>query len=335
MASTKRLGALATHRHNRRDSGIYSESWQLEASEPLEHHDRCVEVDSANDNEIMLERKENEDNTITTEISGEDASSTETLNEASKLANLPDIIDEQECLLSSSENDNVLDKIPFTNGLFVGKGQQNDCFLENSANREHSSNKLSKSLTNQSLDTHKTSYGLKNERPSREAPNNHIDVHVINRCDALINQLQDVTQKYFKLEKCYQKVLKVCYLMVVVNGILLFCVITLVPLLFVLSRGSNTGSRDGNGGKGNALSTESQYKICFDCSDLKQGTSFCLETLSGVTQRDGKCCFRSITSVIRSQSRVCILKGVALLLYVNVFSLNGFCAFVILLYYRP
>ena len=302
MASTHRNCFVGTHGQNHRDSGIYSESWQSEASEPLKHHDRCVEVDSRDDKAKLFGRIENEGTIITSEIS-EDVSSTETLDKFSRPANLHVNSAEQERLLSSSEYDNATNTIPCTGGLFVTKVQQNDHFLDHNVKREHSGYKLHKSL----IDNQTIFCAIENERPCEEVANNHTNVDVINRCDALINQLQDVTQKYFKLERCYEKVKKICYLMVVVNGILLLSAVTIVPLLFVLPRGSNEGSRGGINGQGNALSSDSQYQICFDCSDLNQRTSFSLETLTGASQRDGKCCFRSIMSVIRSQSRVCVL----------------------------
>ena len=322
MTSTKRfqIGVLATHGQNRRDSGIYSESWQSEASEPLKRPDRGAEVDSRYGKGKPVSRIENERTIITSEI-GEVASTTEKqLDEFSRPANLYVDIEEQERLLSSSEYDKVSDKNNCTCELFVNNGKQKDCLPDYNDKCEHSGYKLHKPRT----DTRNIYCALENKCPCRAVPNNHTDIDVVNRCDALINKLQDVSQKYFKLERSYQNVKKLCYLMVIVNGVLLLCVITIVPLLFVLSRGSNERSRGENNDQRNAMSPDSEYQICFDCSDLNQGTSFSLETLTGVSQRDGSCCFRSIMSVIRSQSRVCIFVKycATFLLYVNVFSIE-------------
>ena len=287
MASTKRAYLLETHEHNHRDSGNYSESCKSEISESQPHYSRTAEVESQNNKENALRRIESKGNN-TPSINTED----KTVDRYSKTSALSAKSDEQKRLLSISETERDLKtsfpycelfaNIGITNGKFGDRplSYQDSIKLDSSSNLE--------------------------DEGSREALlKNRTGVDVIHRCDTLINQLQDVTQKYFALQRSYQKIKKICHLMIIVNAVLLvLCITTVVPLLVVLSRTSSEASQDRGGGNGNDLAAENKYKICFDCSDLKRGTSFLLETLLDVTEKDGTCCFKSITSVLKSLHRV-------------------------------
>lgn len=143
----------------------------------------------------------------------------------------------------------------------------------------------------------------------KEMTNNRADVAVIKRCDDLINQLQDFTQKYFKLEDLYKKKKRLFYILSVFNCILILICLLFLPLIGLLIRklsGPNDDER---------VLTETdeaeilrnharQYQLCFNCTLLMIGTPFSLGRLLDVSQDHEKCCFKSIISVMKSLSRV-------------------------------
>ena len=294
MASTKRASLLATHKQNCRDSGIYSESCHSELSEKQKRNNRDADVESHENKGKALEGIESNGHITTTNNCGDDATSTDKDDRFKRQSNSDAKSDELKRLLSISETETRL----------IESGLSNDLIASNAENKSgHTFGRPFKYQCPKTLDPPL----YENEESRKALLNNNTDVGVINRCDALINQLQDVTQKYFKLERCYLKVKKICYLMIVVNVVLLvLCITTVVPLLFVLSRTSKEGSQDRDGRDGYALAGENQYQICFACSDLKRGTSLSLETLLDVTEKDETCCFKSITSVVTSLLRVSI-----------------------------
>ena len=150
-------------------------------------------------------------------------------------------------------------------------------------------------------DKFETSVNTEKGRTCREITTGHPDVAIINRCDTLINEIQYDSQKCIKLVEACKKTKTRFHWLVILNCVLLFCLTILESMLLILSRGNESAE---NNKEENILSTDKQFQICFNCSDVKQGTSLSLETLTGIAQKDGNCCFRSIVSVIESQRRV-------------------------------
>ena len=132
---------------------------------------------------------------------------------------------------------------------------------------------------------------------------NKADIEVINRCDCLINQLQDFTQKYRKLADSYRRNRRLFFILAVVNLTLIACVLIFVPVLMFAPRASD--GQSANIFSDTAKSTDvKQNKICFNCSELERESTFSLETVVGVTLINGQCCFKSILSVMQSQNWV-------------------------------
>ena len=284
MASIKRADYLAYMQNsNRRDSGNYSESCY---SEKIENKKRSNTEDVENSKSHEDKEKTLYDivtnGSVATDICGDDVvSKDEASFDAKELERLLPI-----SVTKTSVNRNIAScgvlasddiKTEYARRDFRGTYSQK-------------SSSVLDSPVHEIVGTHQT--------PLKD----HANVDVINRCDDLINKLQEVTQKYFELVKCYQKVKKICYLMIVANGILLICVLALVPLLVFLSNASNGGWQNGNGENEN--NKDNQYQICFACSDLNHGTLFSLENLLDVTVDGESCCFKSIMPVLSSLERV-------------------------------
>ena len=277
MTSIKRASHLALmHKPNRRDSGNYSESCYSEIGE---HRKICkvgdVKVEDNGDiKEITLDETVKNGSVVVEAVIDNDAASTDECDDVAAKS------EDMKCLLSIYESKSCEDRNIAPCGISDAQFKS-----------RHGSHGTDSYISSRTLKS--PSYNIEDNGLLKK----HTDVDAINRCDDLINNLQEVTQKYFELVKCYQKVKKICYLMIGINGILLICVLALVPLLVFLLNASNGGNGENENNKDN------QYQICFACSDLNHGT-FSLENLLDVTVDDESCCFKSIMPVLRSLERV-------------------------------
>lgn len=320
MASTKKQRSFACRQKNRRDSGIYSESGPSEAEVPLKRHDDSLSDNKRNSTFEPYFANGNCIREITqnnTDLGDESSAGKEYIDRDTNLHS-------DETNFADSENDQTLHETsllkPYEHEC---RGQMKKDVMQ-TCNQDTPNNSVESVVSySKKYDERENSIYTKSHiyeyinslrQPSMLSTKscsgqeksflNQADVEVINRCDGLINQLQDSTQKYYKLAYSYRKNRRLFYILAVVNLILIMCVLIFVPLLMFTSRKSDnpTGNGSTNEETGISEATDKQYNICFNCSDLTRDPTFTLETLVEVLQVDGRCCFKSIISVMKSQN---------------------------------
>lgn len=313
MASTKKSCLFVIRHKHRPDSGICSDSGLSEAEVPLRCHD-----DSFSDGASEFKFKP-----CSAQRNGTGAKSHQRNEQSESRSNvdkdtethLPDDVKE----FPDTANEQYYDtnvKLEQYKQDATGKGQHEEMhsvshdsssseqsnFYAKQGDELKNSDTIIKSHIYASIDSLTPYPMLTGSSCNRqEAPGlNTADIEVINRCDGLINQLQDFTQKYNKLADSYRKNRRLFFILAIVNLTLIACVLIFVPILMFAPRGRD--GRYANASSETAASTHvKRHRICFYCSELESDSTFSLETVMGVTLTDGECCFKSILSVMQSQ----------------------------------
>lgn len=305
MASTKNRRLSVSNFKHRRDSGICSDSGQSEAEVPLKCHENSIS-DSVSGTKFKPWCA-NSSCTIAKLHQCYALSRSRSNDDVGTEKRLPDDVNEFPYKYNYQYHDKIAELGQFKqeirslnhdtcrNEQFISHAKQED--------EQKNSGTLIKSHVYESIDS-LTPFSMVSG-PSfnrQEAPGlNKADIEVINRCDGLINQLQDFTQKYRKLADSYRKNRRLFFILAIVNLTLIACVLIFVPVLMFAPRA-------GDGRTSNIVSETAgskhikHHRICFNCSDLERDSTFSPKTVVDVTLTDGECCFKSILSVMQSQT---------------------------------
>ena len=298
MESARRHLSSVCRPKYRRDSGIYTDSVSSEAEVPLQCHDPVfpeIKHDSKSKrwfaSEIRTKAEISQQNEQAVLESGNEhpQNDSNVINHFGK----DSCTQEQEDVLQTCDHD--ISKNKHTLESITSYERQNYRSESNLLSTPHTYQSLN-SLRSPSkeISCHRKKSGL-----------NEADVEVIKRCDDLINHLQDSTRKYHKLTDSYRKNRRLFYILAVVNLILIACVLICVPVLMFTPRKLDPSMFSGSPTENLAVKDlAKQYNICFICSEIGHDPKFSMETIVEVKMENGRCCFRSILSVMKSQTWV-------------------------------
>ena len=118
------------------------------------------------------------------------------------------------------------------------------------------------------------------------------------------DDLSAVRGQYTSLLTIYCKAKKLFIGLAVLDLVLFVGIVTMVPIVAITTK-PNPEPPDGTAP---TPSSDAVTTICFDCTDLEFDPSFTSETLWGLSKRESRCCFKSITSVYVSLKQVRIRK---------------------------
>lgn len=123
-----------------------------------------------------------------------------------------------------------------------------------------------------------------------------------NDCKETEKSLKEIQDKSKDLKETYRKLRTIALILVVCDFILIVCVITLTSVGVIPRKQPELINTSALAPSIN--DRDASYNVCFDCADLERDRDFTANSLRGLYQKDGSCCFDSISSVYLSFKQI-------------------------------